>query len=125
QLALTIESLKERIKELKTDLQISNDANMKLIKDNRNILAVNQNLSEQLQTLTDEELFNRKKNDKKEEKFKYFILREYVKLSDVDSLLYFQQCFIPTYERIAILYEMIGIHLNALPFSVAWFTTRN
>ncbi|CAG8561193.1 17407_t:CDS:2 [Racocetra fulgida] len=56
QLALTIESLKERIKELETDLQISNDANMKLIEDNRNMLAVNQNLSEQLQTLTDETL---------------------------------------------------------------------
>ncbi|CAG8465552.1 36196_t:CDS:2 [Racocetra persica] len=69
QLALTIESLNERIKELETDLQISNDANLKLIDDNRNLLAVNQNLSEQLQTLTDETLTDEDHNAEKREMF--------------------------------------------------------
>jgi hypothetical protein len=73
----------------------------------------------------EKELFNGKKSDKKEEKFKYFLLRDYVKLYDPDSLLYFKQCFTTTYTRVATLHDMIGIHLNALPLPVSWFTTRN
>ncbi|KAF0554668.1 hypothetical protein F8M41_019011 [Gigaspora margarita] len=123
--------LEIRIKELEADLRISNDANLKLIEDNKNLLLMNQNLNEQLQNLTDEmkqlkvHYLMGKNNGKKEEKFKYFLLREYVKLYDPTALMYFKKCFNTTYIRVATLHNIIGIHINSLPLPVSWFTTRN
>ncbi|CAG8513292.1 24740_t:CDS:1, partial [Gigaspora rosea] len=44
------------------------------------------------------------KNAKKEENFKYFLLREYINLQDPNALVYFKKCFNTTYIRVATLH---------------------
>ncbi|CAG8822415.1 35811_t:CDS:2, partial [Gigaspora margarita] len=146
--------LEIRIKELEADLRISNDANLKLIEDNKNLLLMNQNLNEQLQNLTDEEekmkskkansilaialkirsdepskiqiedLINKYNDNSDKQKF-VKNLEKYVKLYDPTALMYFKKWFNTTYIRVATLHNIIGIHINSLPLPASWFNTRN